>query len=299
MEDNFKMDKEDLFKKRLDLKEQFLREEISAEEYHNLKNELEKELEELEKNKEKIEETKREHKHKVIHEKPKQDTQISIWKYTSVILGILLIISISVNIFGFNKSNSDIANVDEKKPQNNIPPKNTNTNRITVSSDDDPSIGPDNAPITVIEFSDYQCPYCERAEPTVKQILSKYKDKVKFVYRDFPLGFHPYAQKAAEASECADEQKKFWEYHDILFKNQNALDIESLKKYAKELKLDESKFNKCLDSGKYASETQKDFEDGQKAGVSGTPTFFINGIKVVGAQPYNVFEQAIEQELNK
>jgi len=298
MNDNFKLDKEKLLKKRLDLKEQFLREEISAEEYHKLKNELEKELEELERNKENIEETKRDYKHKIIHEKPKQDTQTNIWKYTSIILGILLIISISVNIFELNKSNSDTTITDKTK-NDNVPPQNTNTNRITVSSDDDPSIGPANAPVTIIEFSDFQCPYCERAEPAVKQILGKYKDKVKFIYRDFPLGFHPYAQKAAEASECADEQKKYWEYHDLLFKNQNALDIESLKKYAKELKLDESKFNKCLESGKYASETKKDFEDGQKAGVSGTPTFFINGIKVVGAQPYAVFEQVIEQELSK
>jgi protein-disulfide isomerase len=136
------------------------------------------------------------------------------------------------------------------------------------------------------------------------QIEEKYikTGKVRYVYRDFPLNFHQYAQKAAEAAECADEQRKFWEYHDILFQKQSewvAVGESKFKEYAQQLDLDMQRFNQCLDSGKYASEVQKDYNDGLKYGVSGTPTFFINGIKIVGAQPYSVFEQIIEQELNK
>jgi len=174
--------------------------------------------------------------------------------------------------------------------------------RIEVSVDDDPVRGSENAPVTIIEFSEFECPFCGRFfQQTLPQIEENYikTGKVRHVFRDFPLTFHQYAQKAAEASECADEQGKFWEYHDKLFENQNALDTGSLKQYAKDLGLDTAKFNSCLDSGKMTSEVQKDFSDGAQSGVSGTPTFFINGIQIVGAQPYSAFEQLIEQELNK
>ena len=171
-----------------------------------------------------------------------------------------------------------------------------------IGADDDPAKGSKDVPVTVIEFSDFQCPYCARFfQQTLPQIEEKYikTGEVRLVYRDFPLGFHQYAQKAAEASECADEQGKFWQYHDELFENQNALDIASLKKYAEDLSLDTAKFNNCLDSGKMASEVQNDLNEGIKYGVSGTPTFFINGVALVGAQPFGAFEQIIEQELNK
>ncbi len=174
--------------------------------------------------------------------------------------------------------------------------------KIEVSVDDDPVRGSENAPVTIIEFSEYQCPFCERFfRQTLPQIEENYikTGKVKYVFRDFPLGFHQNAQKAAEASECADEQGKFWEYHDKLFENQNALEVSSLKQYANDLGLNEVEFNNCLDSGEMASEVEKDFTDGSQYGVSGTPAFFINGIELVGAQPYNAFEQIIEQELNK
>jgi len=170
--------------------------------------------------------------------------------------------------------------------------------RIEVSVDDDPSIGPENAAITIVEFSDFRCPFCARAKPTLKQILETYGDKIRFVYRDFPI-LGPQSQKAAEAAECADEQGKFWQYHDLLFANQQTLDIPNLKQYAVDIGLNPSIFNDCLDSGKMASEVEKDFQDGQDYGVSGVPAFFINGILVSGAQPYGAFEQIIEQELNK
>lgn len=174
--------------------------------------------------------------------------------------------------------------------------------RIEASADDDPAKGPENAAVTIIEFSDFQCPYCARFyTQTLPQIEENYinRGKVRLVFRDFPLSFHQYAQKASEAAECADEQGRFWEYHNKLFENNDALDTESLKRYAEELGLDAPEFDDCLDSGKMEAEVKKDFSDGSRYGVSGTPSFFINGVNLVGAQPYSVFEQAIEQALTK
>ena len=164
-------------------------------------------------------------------------------------------------------------------------------------ADDDPFLGEDDAAVTIVEFSDFQCPFCKRFhEQTLDQIKTNYIDtgKVKFVYRDFPLGFHPFAQAAGEAGECAKEQGKFWEYHDKIFQNQASLSNDGLKQWAADIDLDTDKFNGCLDSGKYKQEVQKDFSDGQKLGVSGTPTFFVNGVKLVGAQPYSAFDAAIK-----
>ncbi|MCX6709153.1 MAG: DsbA family protein [Candidatus Woesearchaeota archaeon] len=171
--------------------------------------------------------------------------------------------------------------------------------KVEVSAENDEVKGEANAPVLIVEFSDYQCPFCSRVEASLKQVEEKYikTGKVKIVYRDYPLGFHDKAQKAAEASECAHDQGKFWEYHDKLFANQNALDIFSLKQYAKDLKLDTAKFDKCLDSGEKAAEVSKDTADANAAGVSGTPIFFINGVALKGAQPYDSFETAIEAAL--
>lgn len=173
---------------------------------------------------------------------------------------------------------------------------------LQVSVDDDPGKGSEDAPVTIVEFSEYQCPFCARFfRETLPVIEKNYirAGKVRLVYRDFPLRGHQYAQKAAEAAECADEQGKFWDYHDRLFENQNALDTASLKQYARDLGLNAAEFNECLDSSKMASEVQGDVRDGEAYGVSGTPTFFINGTKVVGAQAYAVFQQVIERELKK
>jgi len=174
------------------------------------------------------------------------------------------------------------------------------TQPIEISVDDDPSLGQRDAPVTIVEFSDYQCPFCVRAESTVKQILDTHGSKVRFVYRDYPLSFHQYAQKAAEASECADEQGKFWEYHDLLFEKQNewsGIGISKFKEYAKQLGLDTQRFNRCLDEDEMAQEVKNDFQEGQSYGVSGTPAFFVNGQLISGAQPLEVFEQKIEELL--
>jgi len=170
------------------------------------------------------------------------------------------------------------------------------------SADDDPVEGDAKAPVTIIEFSDFQCPFCGKFfKDTLPQLRNEYikTGRVKLVYRDYPLDFHPYAQKAAEAADCADEQGKFWQMHDKLFDNQDAITASELKKYAADLGLDTAKFNNCLDTSKYEQEVKKDLADGNTIGVSGTPAFFINGISVSGAQPYSVFKQIIDGELAK
>ncbi|MCS7109249.1 MAG: DsbA family protein, partial [Candidatus Micrarchaeota archaeon] len=163
----------------------------------------------------------------------------------------------------------------------------------------EPRGNPD-APITIIEYSDFQCPFCSKVQPTIEQILKDYDGKVKIYYEQFPLTqIHPNAQKAAEASLLAAEQGKFWEYHDILFKNQDKLDVKYLKEYASQLGLDAEKFNYGLDSGIKAQTVNKNLQEGIKNGVQGTPTFFINGHILTGAQPYSVFKQIIDSELNR
>jgi protein-disulfide isomerase len=160
-----------------------------------------------------------------------------------------------------------------------------------------PSRGPDSAPITLVEFSDFQCPFCSRAVGTVEQVMKAYPDKVRLVFRQFPLEMHKDAPKAAEAALCANEQGKFWEYHDTLFQNQQALSVDDLKKHAGAVSLDAKKFGECLDSGKMAATVKADFEAGSKVGVTGTPAFFINGVMLSGAQPFEEFKKVIDEEL--
>jgi len=175
---------------------------------------------------------------------------------------------------------------------------------IEVSLDDDAMKGDENAPVTILEFSDYECPYCGRyVSETLPQIVTNYIEtgKVKYVYRDFPLGFHANAKPAANAAECIREQggdEMYFEYHDVLFANQKELGVEKLKEYAAEFDIDQTQFASCVDEGKYDSEVVADFDEGQKYGVQGTPAFFINGMPMFGAQPYAAFEAAIEEALS-
>jgi len=168
---------------------------------------------------------------------------------------------------------------------------------LDVSIDGAPSRGPANAPVTIVEFSDFQCPYCARVQSELAKVRETYNDKVRIVYKDFPLSIHNNAQKAAEASRCAREQNKYWEYHDVLFQNGSALSPDNLKKFAADLQLDTAKFNACLDSGKYAAAVNKDIADGTKVGVSGTPAFLVNGRFLSGAQPFSAFQEAIDDAL--
>lgn len=164
-------------------------------------------------------------------------------------------------------------------------------------TDDDPVRGPKDAPITIVEFSEYQCPFCARVTPTLKALEQKYAGKVRVVYKDFPLQNHLQAPKAAEAAHCAGDQGKYWELHDRMFANQQQLQVPELKKHAAALGLDQAAFDQCLDSGKHAARIQEDIALGNAMGVSSTPTLYINGRVVTGAQPQPVFESIIDEEL--
>ncbi len=168
--------------------------------------------------------------------------------------------------------------------------------RIEVAADG-PARGPAKAPVTIVEFSDFECPYCGRAEAVVNEVLAKYGDKVRLVYRDYPLPFHPNAPKAAEAAHCAGDQGKYWEMHGKLFANHRALAVDSLKGYAKDLGLDAAKFAACLDSGQKAKMVEANRKAGDDAGVNGTPAFFVNGILISGAQPFEAFQPVLDAEL--
>jgi len=164
---------------------------------------------------------------------------------------------------------------------------------------DDHVKGSENAKVTLIEYSDFQCPYCARHYGTINQVVENYGDKVRIVFRHFPLSFHPEAQKAAEASECASEQGKFWEMHNKIFEANTAgtMSVTKWKEEAKNLGLNTKKFNDCLDSGKYADKISQMAAGGSAAGVEGTPATFVNGELVSGALPYDQFKQIIDSKL--
>ena len=170
---------------------------------------------------------------------------------------------------------------------------------LSVSADDDPSVGPANAPVTIVEFSDFQCPYCKVSVPMIKEILAKYPGKVKVVYRDYPGPNHPHAKQAAEAAQCAGDQGKFWEYHDSLFDRQAPGTGWNFTELAKEIGLNQDAFATCLNTGHYREEVAKDLHDGLKLGVTSTPTFFINGRPLVGAQPFAQFQAVIDRLLKQ
>lgn len=171
--------------------------------------------------------------------------------------------------------------------------------RVKVDTKGAYAIGPDNAPIKLVEFTDYECPFCGRARATVNQILSTYGDKVQYVIRDFPLSFHQNSMKAHEAAYCAGDQdeSKYWEMNTHLFANQRGLQMPKLKDYAKQIGLDETTFDACMASNKFQSRVQGNQAAGAAAGVSGTPAFFVNGISLSGARPFAEFQKIIDQEL--
>ena len=253
-------------------------------------NEEVKELSEI-KDKETEEESEESDKFEEIEENSEIEKEKAIknpWFYFSITTTIIVIL-LFYKAFLFNPLSNDLSNNVGliNSPENNIP------------------IGNKNSPITIIEFSDYQCPFCARFYlNTLPSLKKEYIDtgKVKFVYRDFPLGFHQNAQKAAEATEVARElggDDAFWKMHDKIFNNQQAISEQDLINYAEEIGLNKAKFKEILASNKYRNEVQKDFKDGEKVGVSGTPAFFINGRNLVGAQPFSEFKKIIDEELKK
>ncbi len=164
----------------------------------------------------------------------------------------------------------------------------------SISVDDDPSRGDPNAPVTVVEFTDFQCPSCAAMQPVLDEVLQSYGNKVRFVIRDFPLQAHANALKAAEAANAANAQGKFFEYASLLFKHQNALDVASLKKYASDLGLNRTLFDAALDGNKFAAEVRHDMDDGEKYGVEGTPTIFINGVALT-----ELSKEALREAIDK
>jgi protein-disulfide isomerase len=170
--------------------------------------------------------------------------------------------------------------------------------RVEVSIQGAPVRGAADAPVTLVEFSDFECPFCKQAHPTLKQLLERYPGKVRLAYRDFPLdSIHPQARRAAEAARCAHDQGKFWEYHDVLFTQSPQLALEDLRRYAGQVGLDVTKFDGCLAAGVHKATVQRDLDEGNRLGITGTPAFFINGRTLSGAQPLEAFTKLIDQEL--
>jgi protein-disulfide isomerase len=169
--------------------------------------------------------------------------------------------------------------------------------RFSVASGGHPSAGGKDAPITIVEFSDFQCPFCRGAENSIKAVREKYGDRIRLIYMDFPLGMHAHAMEAARAGRCAAAQDKFWQFHDAMFADQSKLAATDLKATAQKLGLDAKQFDTCFDQAKPDSGIRQDMAQGQSLGVTGTPTFFINGRELIGAQPPPKFNEVIDEEL--
>lgn len=170
-----------------------------------------------------------------------------------------------------------------------------------VLIDDDPALGSPKAPVTIVEFSDYECPYCRKWQNEVwPQIQAAYPTQVRLVYRDFPLaGIHANAVPAAEAANCAGDQGRYWDYHKRLFTLDEPIDAKNFADYAEQLGMDRARFEACLQDGSFRDEVVKDYQDGNDLGITGTPTFFVNGYRIVGALPFEAFQQVIEQMLEQ
>ena len=227
----------------------------------------------------------------------------AIWKILTFVFLALFLLSLNINNFGGFGGTENVVNTGERV----VPPTAANppTSAIKVQIDNtDPVLGDKNAEIAIVEFSDFQCPFCARAH---EDALANFKNsdyfkngEVNLVYKHFPLSsIHQQAQKAAEASECANKQGKFWEYHDVLFANQNALDVNSLKNYASQIGLDTGRFNTCLDRNEAAAKVSNDLNQATEAGGRGTPYFVLvnkegETVAVSGAQPWPNLESAIK-----
>jgi protein-disulfide isomerase len=172
--------------------------------------------------------------------------------------------------------------------------------RADVATNGAPFKGTERAAVTIVKFEDFQCPYCKTVQGTFPELLKRYDGKVRLVHKDLPLdAIHPQARQAAEAARCAGEQGKFWEYHDKLYANSPKAGVEELKSYAKEVGLNAASFDQCFTSGKFRGLVQKDLSEGAQLGLTGTPTFFINGREISGAQPVEAFAAIIDEELGQ
>jgi protein-disulfide isomerase len=233
------------------------------------------------------------------------------WTVLLVILVFFLGLGSGWLIWGRGTAEAAAANVAQPQPQAQQQQPTTagqaaqgelqvpeSVTRYDVPVDDDYIHGPQDAPITIVEFSDYECPFCQRWYQEVwLRLKEEYPTQVRLVYRDFPLPNHPNAISAAEAANCAGEQGKYFEYHDLLFGGSLGLNPEAYLSYAKEAGLNQSDFRTCIEERRYQAEVEADAKWASELGVSSTPTFFINGIPLIGAQPYEVFKQVIDLEL--
>jgi protein-disulfide isomerase len=162
-----------------------------------------------------------------------------------------------------------------------------------------PTAGTASAPVEIIEFSDFECPYCRQLEPILKQLRARYGEQLRLIWKDFPLPIHSQARAAAEAARCAAEQGRFWQFHDLLFSDQQALDRDGLKRHAITAQLDAESFEMCIDGGSHRSDIAADLEEGSRLGVEATPTVFINGRILIGVKPLEQYERMIDEELSR
>jgi protein-disulfide isomerase len=218
--------------------------------------------------------------------------QIGSWiNPTTLIVFVLLVVAIILFIF-------------TRDPQNNSSDNNNYTTaNVSTIADNDPRLirshtpvfGSDEAPVKIVEFSDFECPFCRESFPVVRALLNKYSDSIQFSYRNFPVeSIHPYARSAAESAQCAHEQGVFLAFHDRVFLNQDNLTEEDLFKYAQQSGVDETLYLSCVSSRKYQAAVEQDLADGVALGVRATPTWFINGRKVEGAIPQDLFFEVVE-----
>lgn len=224
--------------------------------------------------------------------------------------GILVLLNLSAIAVIFIKINrleallsNAVNNAASMSNQANPDLPGKRTSPIPVKTLGSPSMGSPNATVTIVEFSDFQCPFCKEVQPTLRKLFKEYDSKVRLVFRNYPISsIHPESTNAAIASLCANEQNKFWEYHDKLFEKaseENPLTKKLLEKTASELGLNRRAFDTCFDSKKYLAQVQKDIKDGASYGVDGTPTFFINNKIIFGNQPVETFKEIVDKELNK
>ncbi len=254
-------------------------------------------------------EHKESHSHKAHSTAASKNTELKkpFWQYLSLGLAVVLVIvlfaqyDLSIDITKSSGSGAGAVAVDDGDSGT------VGAAAVAVAyeasdyyDESDPMIGDVDAPVTIVEFSDFQCPFCSRFySQTYLALKENYVDtgKVNIVFRDFPLSFHPEAEPAALAAECANEQGEFWAFHDLIFENQDSISASQYLTWAEDLGLDMDQFSDCVDSQKYKSEVANDYNDGGRLGVTGTPGFFINGVLVTGAQPYSVFASAIDAAL--
>lgn len=207
---------------------------------------------------------------------------VSIWMVLSVVLAF------------FNVRSGNFKPI-ESTTAVGLPISDGRIDTVSLYSNDDPSLGNPAAAIQIVEFSDFQCSFCAQAHSIMRELLEKYPDKIYYIYRDFPIDeLHPQARLAAEAGECAQEQGKFWPWHDKVFQNQASMQLNDLLNYARDVGMDMNAFGNCLESGRFKNEVEGDLRDGIDAGVKATPTFFVNGEKIEGVIPLDVWQQAID-----